>query len=129
MILDLKPFVDETLDIKMADGAVLRIPKPSQKMVIKILNLDTIDENTPEEKALEALNALAGDILNSNIDAAVITADSVAQMGLESKIAIINAYTQFMRKLQADPITPSHPSPEKRKRRTAIRNFFRGFAK
>ena len=127
MILDLKPFVDETLDIKMADGMVLRIPKPSQKMVIRILHLHSIDENTPEEKVASAMNGLVSDILNSNIDGIPISTGSIASMGDEPKIAIINAYTAFMKKLQSDPITPFRPSRAKRKRRTAIRSFFRGF--
>ena len=40
MILDLGVFVDETLDIKMADGMILHIPKASQGMVIEILKAE-----------------------------------------------------------------------------------------
>lgn len=129
MILDLKAFVDETLDINLADGKTLHVPKPSQKMVLKILALHTIDVNTPEEKALEALNTLVGDILNSNIDGVSISSESVRALGENSKIAIVNAYSEFMKKLQSNPTTPCQNRPEKRKEKAGRWNFFRAFRK
>lgn len=128
MILDLKAFVDETLDINLADGKILHLPKPSQNMVLKILALHTIDLDTPEEKAREALDTLTHDILNSNIDGVQISMQSVQALGENSKIAIVNAYSEFMKKLQANPTTPCRPRPEKRKA-AGIRNFFRAFRK
>lgn len=128
MILDLKAFVDETLDISLADGKILHVPKPSQKMVLKILALHTIDADTPEEKAQEALNTLVHDILNSNIDGVSISLESVQALGENSKIAITNAYSEFMKKLQANPTMPCPNRPEKRKA-AGIRNFFRAFRK
>lgn len=128
MILDLKAFVDETLDIRLADGMILHVPKPSQKMVLKILAMHTIDLDTPEEKALAALNSLVSDILNSNIDGVNISADSVKAIGENSKIAIVNAYSEFMKKLQSNPTMPCPNRPEKRKA-AGIWNFFRAFRK
>lgn len=128
MILDLKAFVDETLDISLADGKTLHVPKPSQKMVLKILALHVIDPDTPEAKAMEALNTLVGDILNSNIDGVSISPESVQALSESSKIAIVNAYSEFMKKLQSNPTTPCPNRQEKRKA-AGIRNFFRAFRK
>ena len=129
MILDLKAFVDETLDIEMANGNKLRIPKPSQEMVLKILAMQTIDVNAPEEKAMEALNRLVGDILNSNIDGVTIDRASIHALGENPKIAIVNAYTEFMKKLQSNPTIPCRNRPETEKAKAGIRSFFRAFRK
>ena len=104
MILDLRAFVDETLDITMATGRVLHIPKASQKMVIEIMKLKTIDESTPAEEAERALNKLTGDILNSNIDGVIIASESIAELSEQMKLAIVDAYTRFIKKIQSNPI-------------------------
>lgn len=129
MILDLKAFVDETLDINMADGMVLRIPKPSQLMLIKIMAFQDIDADTPNEKVEEALNRMTGDILNSNINKIAIGEESIAAMSSATKLAILTAYTDFMRKAQANPITPCQQSRARRGLKTKIRNFFRASGK
>lgn len=129
MILDLKTFVDETLDINMADGMVLHIPKPSQKMVIKILHFRNVDDSTPEDQVNAALTQMALDILNSNIDGVSFARENVAAMHEKTRVMIVSAYAEFMQRLQSDPIMPSRPSREKRKAGAAIRNFFRGFVK
>lgn len=129
MILDLKAFVDETLDINMADGMVLRIPKPSQLMLIKIMAFQDIDADTPNEKVEEALNRMTNDILSSNINKIAISEESVAAMNSATKLAILTAYTDFMRKAQANPTTPSLQYREQRGMKAKIRSFFRGSGK
>lgn len=129
MILDLNAFLDETLDINMDGGVVLRIPKPSQKMLIKIMGFQNIDADTPEEKAEEALNQMTGDILNSNINKIEFSQESIAAMGNQAKLQILTAYTEFMRKVQANPTTPCRQSPARRGLKVKIRKFFRGSGK
>jgi hypothetical protein len=53
---------------------------------------------------------------------------SVQALAENGKIAIVNAYSEFMKKLQSNPTTPCRPRPEKRKT-AGIRNFFRAFRK
>ena len=129
MILDLKAFIDETLDINMADGLVLRLPKPSQMMLIKIMAFQDIDADTPEDKAEEALNRMTADILNSNINKIEFNEESIAKMSSKTKIAILVAYTEFMRKAQANPTMPCLQSRARLGLKTKIRNFFRGSGK
>lgn len=129
MILDLKAFVDETLDINMADGMVLRIPKPSQLMLIKIMAFQDIDADTPDEKVEEALNSMVSDILNSNINKIIISEESIAAMNSRAKLEILISYTDFMRKVQTNPITPCPQSRVRQGLKTKIRNFFRGSGK
>ena len=129
MILDLKAFVDETLDISMADGMLLRLPKPSQLMLIKIMAFQDIDADTPPEKVEAALNRMTADILNSNINGIPFTEESIAGMGNDTKLKILTAYTDFMRKAQANPITPCRQSRVRLGPKMKIRNFFRGSGK
>lgn len=129
MILDLKAFVDETLDIRMAEGPLLRIPKPNQRMLIQIMGFRDIGEDTPREKVEEALNDMVGDVLNSNINGIEIDKASIAAMQENTKLAILQAYTDFMRSLQANPTMPSPACPARRERKKRIRRFFRRFGK
>ena len=129
MILDLHAFVDETLDINMANGMMLRLPKPSQLMLIKIMAFQDIDADTPEDKVEAALNSMVSDILNSNIEKIAIGLESVAAMNNATKLAILTAYTDFMRKAQANPITPCPQSRVRQGLKTKIRNFFRASGK
>lgn len=102
-ILDLTVFVEETLDIKMPDGATLHIPKPSQAMVIKTLRLNKILAGKEPEEQLEALNGMVMDVLNSNNGGKRYELAYVADMSLGMKSAIINAYSAFIGELQSDP--------------------------
>ena len=53
-ILDLSVYNDETLDITMLDGSVLHIKKPTQALVIRMVELSQLQENQPE-KVLDGL--------------------------------------------------------------------------
>lgn len=129
MILDLKAFIDETLDIHMADGATLRVPKPNQGMLIQIMGFRDIGEDTPREKVEEALNDMVCEVLNSNIDGIEIDRASIAAMQENTKLAILSAYTEFMRSLQANPTMPSPQSPARKGMKNRLQKFFRRFGK
>lgn len=129
MVLDLKAFLDETLDISMADGETLRIPKPSQRMLIKIMGFREIGDDTPPEKVTEALNDMTHEVLNSNIDDIQIDMSSIIAMSDGVKLKILTAYTEFMREVQANPTMPSPASPARRGKRKGIRSFLRRFGK
>lgn len=129
MILDLNAFVDETLDIHMADGAVLRLPKPSQKLVIEIMKLSTIGENTPADQQEAALNKLARDILNSNLQGLQFSEESIAAVSEDAKLKIVDGYTKFIKKIQANPTSSRPGCREEKGLRAAIRSFFRALRK
>lgn len=129
MILDLSAFVDETLDIHLADGAMLRLPKPSQRLVIEIMKLATIDENTPEDQQEAALNKLTRDIINSNLQGLQFSEESVAAISGGVKLEIIDGYTKFIKKIQANPTSSRPGCREEKGLRAAIRSFFRALKK
>lgn len=101
-ILDLSVFQDETLDITMKEGNVLKIPKPSQKMAIKMMELKELD-NSDAEKVLETLDALTIDVLNSNVNGKVYDKQYIDNLPIKAKLAIITSYTEFLTDLQNNP--------------------------
>ncbi len=104
MILDLTVFKKETLDIKMMDGQVLHIRKPSQNMVIEIIKFRDINMNAGAEKIVAASDSLVLMILNDNTDGVTMDAKSVAALDYEIKVAILEGYAAFVNKVQSNPI-------------------------
>lgn len=102
-ILDLSVYKEDTLDITMPDGKVIHITKPTQAMVIKVLQMRNLNENSEPEKIVNAFNALVLAILNSNDAGICYERQMVEQMPLKMKTAIINAYSDFITDLQSDP--------------------------
>ncbi len=102
-VLDLSVFKEETLDITMPEGNVLHIMKPTQAMVIKMLQLRAINDKTAPEVIVKEFNALALAILNSNDAAKVYTNEQIENMSMGMKSAIIEAYGKFITGLQNNP--------------------------
>lgn len=103
-IVDLSVFENQTLDIKMPDGKILKITKPVQRMVIEILKFKNLNEDTPPRKIIEATNRMVWNILNSNDESLHITQADVAEgLNTQSKLAIIQAYSTFITGIQSDP--------------------------
>ena len=83
MILDLSVFQEETLDI-----------------TIKFRKLR---EDANAKKVLRALNEVTALILNSNTDGVYLERETIDALSVDIKLAIVNAYTKFILKLQANP--------------------------
>ena len=116
-VLDLRPILDETLDITFSENNVLHIKKPPEILVqrmgeqMKTFNSKTADQ----EEQLAGLNALMVDVLNRNTDGKTIDIDYVREtLPLGAKLAIIEAYASFAMKLDADPNLPARPSRAKK---------------
>lgn len=102
-ILDLSIYKEETLDITMPDSTLLHITKPTQAMVIKVLQLRNIDDKSEPEEIIKGINSLVEDILNTNKEKKEIAREEVEVMPLQMKMAIINAYTEFLTGIQNNP--------------------------
>lgn len=124
-ILDLSVFDEETLDVKMAEGRIIHLKKPTQGMAIAMLQLRSLSDKTPPEAALAMQNSIVLKIMNNNADGIVFTAESVASMTLNTKSGIVKGYADFASELQANPTTSLPRSPEKQ--RKAKKSFFEAF--
>lgn len=103
-ILDLNVFVQETLDIKLLDGSVIHILKPTREQVIKIANLQHLKQTAKAEVAFDRMDSLVLDILNSNDAETIFDRDYVEQqLNIRMRIAIITAYSAWIGEIEADP--------------------------
>lgn len=125
IILDLSAFRDETADIRMADGNVLHLKKPTEALVIELLQLRYVDGASMSVELLTALNRVCTAILNNNADGVAFTREAVAALQLDQKAAVVQAYTDFATRLQANPTTssPSSPETKTRTRRWSLREW------
>ncbi len=103
IILDLSIFREETADIRLADGAVLHLKKPTERLVIHMLQMKDVDEKSPPAEILGTLNRIAQEILNNNADGVTFDMAVVSAMGTDEKANIVTAYSDWATRLQANP--------------------------
>lgn len=103
-ILDLSVFQQETLDIRTAEGQLLHIEKPTQAAVIELMKFQSIDNDTPAEEIVAALNRMTELILNNNREGVRFDAASISALSTDAKTAILTEFSKFATRLQSDPI-------------------------
>lgn len=113
IILDLSAYAEETADITMADGNVLHLKKPTELMVIHLLQLKNVDESSDPLVIMTTLNRVAQEILNCNADGVTFDYKTVSELKTDQKAAIVKAYSEWANELRANPTTSSPRSPEK----------------
>lgn len=98
--LDLSLFVNQTLDITLPNGDVIKVKKPTEKGVMKLMALQGVDE----ANAFEAMNELVLFILNSNKEGKEFNDEWMDNnLDWSMKTAVIQAYGEFINELQANP--------------------------
>ena len=112
IILDLSVYREETADIRMSNGVVVHLNKPTEALVIELLQLRNVDATAASVELLDALNRVCRAVLNNNADGVEFGPEVVAALPMDQKAAIISAYTDFATRLQANPIYSSPSSPE-----------------
>ncbi len=126
IILDLQAYQEETADIRMADGRVVRLRKPSERLVLELLRLKDVDPDGDAQEILDTLNRVTTAILNNNADGVTFPAGAVERLFYDQKMAIVSAYTDFATQLQARPTasSPSSPETNPETRRRSLRQRF-----
>lgn len=104
-ILDLNVFALETLDIKLPDDPeVLHISKPTREQVIKISQLEHLQQEANAETVYERLDSLVLDIINSNEDKRKFDREYVEQnLNVKMRVAIIQAFSARIGGIEKDP--------------------------
>lgn len=124
-ILDLSAYREETADITFDDGQVLHLKKPTELVVIRLLQMREVNEQSDPMLILATLNAIAREILNLNEDGLSFTMERVAEMPTDVKARIVQAYSQWATELQSNPTASSPRSPEKpAEKRRSLREWF-----
>ena len=102
-VIDLSVFQEETLDFKLPDGRIVNIVKPSQKMVIDLMNFRNIQEDEPEAQ-VAALSNIVCKVLNSNKNGVAFTEEEVEkEFNFQILQAILFAYGEFVNGIASNP--------------------------
>lgn len=102
-IIDLSVFQEETLDFKLLDGRVINVVKPTQKMVIELMNFRNIQDEEPEAQ-VAALSSIVCKVLNSNKNGIAFTEKEVEQnFNFQILQAILTAYSEFVNGIASNP--------------------------
>lgn len=103
-ILDLGIFQKQTFPIRMPDGTLIHIKKPTQKMTISLLNVaDVIKDYDDDsiEAYVEALYKAAYDILNYNAEGTTFDLECIkSEISLPMLTAIYKGYCDFINEIQ-----------------------------
>lgn len=126
MILDLSAYTEETADITMADGNVLHLKKPTELMVIHLLSLKDVNEDSEPLEIMTTLNRITQEILNCNADGVTFDLKSVSALSTDRKTAIVKAYSDWANALRANP-TISSPRSQAQPGKTPGRSLLQRF--
>lgn len=101
-MLDLSCYIEKTIDLKMPDGKILSLPKPTQKIAIFMMGIAESSKASPED-AVKNVNDLTTMILNTNKQGFHYSAAEIANMPLDMQYAIIREYNSFLNELISNP--------------------------
>jgi len=103
-ILDLSVFAQETFDIKLPDGEMIHIVKPTREQVIKIAELKYLKESSKPTVVQDRLDSLVFSILNSNDAERSFSREFIEnQLNVRMRVAIISAYSAWIGEIEANP--------------------------
>lgn len=103
-ILDLSVYKNDTFDITMVDGSVVNVKKPTQAIVIKLMEL-TEAQNAQSKDLLDLLVDATATLLSNNNEGKVFSKEWVSNnLDFTMIVAIIRGYTAFTEELQSNPI-------------------------
>lgn len=105
-MLDLNVFQDKFFDIKLFDGEVINLPKPTQATILKLTKLETDIKKYGDnsEKLLGSFTEIIVHILNTNKEGKKFTKNWVDEnLNFTMNKAILEGYMEFANDLTSDP--------------------------
>lgn len=105
-MLDLTVLVDKYFEIKMPNGEVVSIKKPTQKMALDLSNnkeLIEAEENKDIEKVIKIINDRVMIVLNHNKEGRVFKAEELTDLNLDIIKLIVEGYLQWVKDLNNNP--------------------------
>ena len=111
-ILDLSVFGKQTLDIKLPDEkTVLHLRKPTQEMVIVMIDYKNLPEDAEAEEIIRRINVTSALILRTN-DVGMAISDQyvIDELNTAQKVAICQYYAAWIAEVQSDPNSLPPPS-------------------
>jgi hypothetical protein len=102
-ILDLKVFEKETLSVKLPDGRMLRLMKPTRKMATALIGLAELQDEGDPERVMLTLDAITMMLLRNNDSGACITESDVTKLNLPMKLELISSFKSWIREIETRP--------------------------
>ena len=105
-MLDLSVLAQETLDIKLLDGEIVRIKKPSKGLLIELNKADLkMAKETDFEKMVEMLERITAKILSNNTSKKMFTVEQLEELDIDYSLQtqIFKAYLEFVTKSLNNP--------------------------
>lgn len=105
-MLDLNVFQDKFFDIKLFDGEVIHLPKPTQATILKLsqLEADIRKYENDNEKLLSCFTEVIVHILNTNREGRKFTKNWIdSHLNFTMNKAILEGYMEFANDLTSDP--------------------------
>ncbi len=105
-MLDLTVLVDKYFEIKMPNGEVVSIKKPTQKMALDLSNnkeLIEAEKNKDIEKVIKIINDRVMIVLNHNKEGRVFKAEELTDLNLDIIKLIVEGYLQWVKDLNNNP--------------------------
>ena len=103
--LDLTVFQEETFEVRLNKDEVLHIKKPSQRLVIDLMNYEKEFNNKKDpKKVVSSFVSLIVKILNNNTEGKVFNNEFVEnQFSFEIGVLCIKSYVDFVSEVNSDP--------------------------
>lgn len=104
-ILDLQSFQQRTHEVRLFDGEVIRLTKPSQRLVIDILAYEEkMKASNNTKDVLDSFVSLIVDILNTNLEGRKFNRAYVEKyFNFEIGMVFVESYIEFVQDINSDP--------------------------
>lgn len=104
-MLDLQSFQRETFEVKLFDGSVINLNKPSQRLIIELMGLEAkLNKNASPTVALNSFIEIILSILNNNAEGLKFDREYVeTYFDLEIGQAFVQGFMEFANGVNSDP--------------------------
>lgn len=107
-MLDLSVFKEQYFELKLFDGEVLKLKKPSQRMVIEMMGYEQTFKDKKNHKNIEVMvdtfSQMIVDILNNNANDKAFNKQFVEEnFDFSLGMTLVQAYMNFVQELNSNP--------------------------
>lgn len=103
--LDLSVFQEETFEVKLSEETTININKPSQRLVLDLMEYEKHFSNKKDpKKVVDSFVELIVKILNNNKEGLKFTREYVEnKFSFEIGVVFIKSYIDFVSEVNSDP--------------------------
>lgn len=107
-MLDLSVFKEQYFELKLFDGEVLKLKKPTQRMVIEMMAYEQTFKDKKNHKNIEIMvdtfSQMIVDILNNNANEREFTKQFVEEnFDFTLGLTLVQAYMNFVQEVNSNP--------------------------